>query len=101
MRRMKIDELLSATSFDVGEGSPHIVIDPQACRTCPSERACELSCPAQRYKWDEVNDVMAFDHVGCLECGNCRLVCDRLFTGAEGYSWNYPENGSGVTYRFG
>jgi ferredoxin like protein len=101
MRRMKIDELLSATSFDVDDGSPHIVIDSQACRTCPSERACELSCPAQRYKWDEVKDVMAFDYVGCLECGNCRLVCDRLFTGAEGYSWNYPENGSGVTYRFG
>jgi ferredoxin like protein len=98
---MTIDELLSATAFEVDETTPHIVIDPVACRTCPSDRACEYSCPAQRYVWDEANDVMSFDHVGCLECGNCRLVCDRLYQGAPGYSWDYPVAGAGVAYRFG
>lgn len=96
-----IDELLATTRFNTDEHHAHIVIDPVACRTCPSGRACATCCPAQRYVWDEVNDVMSFDHVGCLECGNCRLVCDRLYTGAEGYSWNYPAGGAGVVYRQG
>lgn len=96
-----VDVLLAATRFETDEHHPHIVIDPVACRTCPSDRACATSCPAQRYVWDEAAEVMSFDHVGCLECGNCRLVCDRLRTGAAGYSWDYPVNGAGVSYRQG
>ncbi|WP_169166279.1 ferredoxin family protein [Cellulomonas taurus] len=96
-----IDDLLAVTGFETDEHHPHIVIDPVACRTCPSDRACVTSCPAQRYVWDEATQQMSFDHVGCLECGNCRLVCDRLFTGADGYSWNYPVRGAGVDYRQG
>lgn len=101
MKRMKIEELLAATAFETDASSPHIVIDGEACRSCPSGRACELSCPAGRHTWDADSDLMRFDHVGCLECGNCRLVCRRLYDGAPGYSWNYPLNGSGVTYRHG
>jgi ferredoxin like protein len=97
----QIDQLLSATKFEVDEENPHIVIDPVGCRTCPSDRSCETSCPAQRYAWDEDSQTMSFDYVGCLECGNCRLVCERLYNGAPGYSWNYPGIGAGVTYRFG
>lgn len=101
MKRMKMDELLATTHFETDEENPHIVIDNVACATCPSDRACESSCPAQRYAWDVDNHAMTFDHVGCLECGNCRLVCERLYKGVEGYSWNYPANGAGVTYQEG
>ncbi len=101
MRRMRIEDLLGATPFETDEQHPHIVIDNVGCRTCPSNRACEYSCPAQRFVWDEARDLMTFDHVGCVECGNCRLVCDRLYEGAPGYSWDYPQNGAWVTYRHG
>jgi ferredoxin like protein len=99
--RKSVDELLATTRFETDEHNAHIVIDPQACRTCPSDRACVTSCPAQRYVWDEAADQMRFDHVGCLECGNCRLVCERLRLGVEGYSWDYPATGAGVSYRQG
>ena len=101
MTRLKPEQLLAATHFDTDERHPHIVIDPVACRTYPSDRACELNCPAARYAWDDANDVMHFDHVGCVECGNCRLVCQRLHDGAPGYSWSYPSEGMGVTYQQG
>lgn len=96
-----VDVLLATTRFATDEQHPHIVIDPEACATCPSGRACTTCCPAQRYVWDEVADRITFDHVGCLECGACRLLCERLRTGAPGYSWDYPANGAGVAYRQG
>ena len=94
------DQLLSVNKFEPDEETPHIVIDGLACRTC-SGRACEGACPAGRYQWDDAGQMMTFDHVGCLECGNCRLVCERLYEGVSGYTWNYPGAGAGVYYRFG
>ena len=60
------------------------------------ERVAELP-----YKWDELNDIMTFDHVGCLECGNCRLVCERLNERRPGYDWNYPIEGRGFLSKEG
>lgn len=96
-----VDVLLGTTRFETDEHHAHITIDTDACRTCPSDRACTTSCPAARYVWDEAAGTVSFDHVGCLECGNCRLVCERLRTGAPGYRWDYPANGAGVVYRQG
>ncbi len=101
MKIPSIEGLLAATPFQTDEEHAHIVIDPEACRRCPSDRACTYCCPAERFVWDDERGTVAFDHVGCLECGTCRLVCDRLRTGADGYSWNYPVDGSGVSYRQG
>ncbi|MCE7699736.1 MAG: hypothetical protein K8E24_013290, partial [Methanobacterium paludis] len=74
---------------------------PEQCLTCVDDRACTTCCPAERYTWDEENNKLIFDHVGCLECGNCRLVCSRLNQGVKGYSWNYPKQAKGVVYREG
>ncbi|MCX7780272.1 MAG: 4Fe-4S dicluster domain-containing protein [Negativicutes bacterium] len=100
MKNLSMDDRLAVNRFDSDDHNSHIIVDKTACKTCP-HRACTFSCPAERYKWDTVNDVLSFDHVGCLECGNCRLVCERLNQGIEGYSWNYPRHGKGIIFREG
>lgn len=100
MKLLSMDDRLSKTRFDSDDTHPHIIVDPDQCMTC-EHRACTTCCPAERYKWDTVNNRLNFDHVGCLECGNCRLVCERLNQGIPGYSWNYPEQGKGVIFREG
>jgi len=100
MKRMNMDDRLAAGRFDSDDERAHIVIDKQACASC-EHKACTFSCPAERYKWDELNNVMTFDHVGCLECGNCRFICERLNAGVDGYSWNYPAQGYGFIAKEG
>jgi ferredoxin like protein len=39
---------------------------------------------------------MVFNCEGCLECGTCKVVCDR-----DAVSWRYPRGGYGVRYRWG
>ncbi|MDD9146937.1 4Fe-4S ferredoxin [Sporolactobacillus sp. CQH2019] len=100
MINMKMDECLAKNRFDSDDRHPHIIIDPQQCLTCV-HKACTRCCPAERYQWDEAQQQLKFDHVGCLECGNCRFVCERLNQGVPGYSWNYPEQGKGIIFRRG
>lgn len=100
MKTLSIDSRLEKNRFDSDDHNPHIIVDKEACRTC-EHRACTTCCPAERYKWDSENDILSFDHVGCLECGNCRFVCERLYQGVKGYSWNYPEQAKGIIYRQG
>ncbi|MFX3619434.1 MAG: ferredoxin family protein [Sporolactobacillus sp.] len=100
MKTLHIDDLLAKDHFDSDDRHPHIMIDPEQCLTC-EHRACTYCCPAERYKWDEINHQLTFDHVGCLECGNCRLVCERLYQEIPGYSWNYPQQGKGIIFNEG
>lgn len=100
MKKINMDDRLAAGRFNSDDEHAHIIIDKIACRTC-SHRACTYSCPAERYKWDEINDVNTFDHVGCLECGNCRLVCERLYEQRPGYVWQYPVHGKGFLSKEG
>jgi ferredoxin like protein len=100
MKTLSMDDRLSKTRFDSDDHNPHIIVDKEACRTC-DHRACTTGCPAERYKWDTINDILSFDHVGCFECGNCRLICERLNQDVPGYSWNYPVGGMGVIFREG
>ncbi len=101
MKILSMDDRLAKNRFDSDDVNSHIIVDKIACRTCTDNRACTFCCPAERYKWDTINDKLSFDHVGCLECGNCRFVCSRLNKGSEGYSWNYPEQGKGIIYQQG
>ena len=99
MSRMSIEDRLASTKFDSADETPHIIINKKACGTC-KHKACTTCCPAVRYQLNESNELL-FDHVGCLECGNCRLVCDRLHNETQGYRWDYPVQGKGVIYRRG
>lgn len=97
---LSMDDRLAKNRFNSDDHNPHIIVDKAACKTC-SHKACTYSCPAERYKWDPEKDKFTFDHVGCLECGNCRFVCERLHGSVPGYSWNYPVNGNGIVFREG
>jgi len=56
---------------------------------------CVQICPAGLYSQDE-QGAISLSQDGCLECGTCKIVC-----GSEVLTWDYPEGGSGVQYRFG
>jgi ferredoxin like protein len=99
MKRLTIDDRLAKTKFDSDDETPHILIDKAACLTC-RHKACTHSCPAARYRLTDAGELL-FDHVGCLECGNCRLVCERLHGEVPGYRWSFPSHGKGVIYRHG
>lgn len=74
---------------------PHIKIaDPDLCDRC-SNRPCVTSCPANCYQVNRSTHQVEFSHLGCLECGTCRIVC------VEGaIHWDYPKGGHGIVYRY-
>jgi len=90
VQRMKVEDLLQRTTWDV-DPRPHITVDADKCARCPT-KPCVLLCPAGCYT--EVEGSVVFSYEGCLECGTCRVICPM---GAV--TWNYPVSGRGVQYR--
>jgi len=79
----------------VVDNEPHIKItDQEICNKCPS-RACLTCCPCKCYTISETTKSVEFSHLGCLECGTCRIVCSE---GA--IFWSYPRGGHGILYRY-
>lgn len=89
---MKIDDKLALNLFHVDD-EPHIKIDLEICWECP-HKLCTYVCPVENYKQNGEGGI-EFSWEGCLECGTCRIVCDR---GA--ISWEYPRGGCGICFRF-
>lgn len=87
-------ELLGLNKFLVDEEEPHIVLDKTICATC-TDKPCTLVCPAGLYTVK--NNEISFDYAGCLECGTCRLVCEK-----KGITkWVYPRGTFGIAFRLG
>ncbi|MBP2645808.1 MAG: 4Fe-4S ferredoxin iron-sulfur binding protein [Firmicutes bacterium] len=99
MKKLSMDDRLAINKFDSADETPHIIVNCLECKSC-THKACLYACPAERYRLNDMGEVL-FDHVGCLECGHCRLVCERLYSSSMGYSWNHPERGRGVIFRQG
>ncbi|MFC7046386.1 ferredoxin family protein [Halobacteriaceae archaeon GCM10025711] len=56
---------------------------------------CVNVCPADVWhKEDGEAPTIAYEN--CLECGSCRFACSY-----NNVHWEYPENGTGVTYKYG
>jgi len=89
---MKTDDKLALDLFHIDK-EPHIQVDHEKCRACP-HKLCTYVCPAQNYTLNGENDI-AFSWEGCLECGTCRIVCDR-----EAITWEYPRGGYGISYKY-
>lgn len=89
---MNIDDKLALNLYHVDQ-DPHIQIDQEICRQCP-HKLCTYVCPVENYTLNDDNDIV-FAWEGCLECGTCRIVCDR-----EAITWDYPRGGYGISYRF-
>ncbi len=92
MSQMTMEQRLALDHYNV-DGEPHIRVKAEACRECHL-RACLYVCPAECFKLAE--DRVSFGYEGCLECGSCRIACDR---GA--IDWSYPRAGFGISYEFG
>ncbi|MCX5998444.1 MAG: hypothetical protein NTU41_02335 [Chloroflexi bacterium] len=50
--------------------------------------------PAECFKLREGK--VGFAYEGCLECGSCRIVCDK-----SAIEWSYPRGGFGISFEFG
>lgn len=89
---MIIEDKLQKTRFNA-DTIPHIKVNVEICKHC-AEKPCLYVCPVQNYTVKDGE----FDFVwqSCVECGACRIVCDR---GA--IEWNYPRGGFGVFLRYG
>ncbi len=92
---MEAPELLSLNKFNVDEQEPHIVIDQEICITC-GKKPCLYICPARLYRLDK-NEQISFDYAGCLECGTCRVLCQKKGI----LKWVYPRGTFGISFRYG
>ncbi|MCI4396407.1 MAG: 4Fe-4S dicluster domain-containing protein [Thermoprotei archaeon] len=88
-----IDEIMKNNRWVVDE-KPHIIVDYNKCSKCDS-KVCVFLCPAGCYTLLS-DGKLSFNYEGCLECGTCRLVCPN-----NAISWEYPEGGKGIQYRYG
>lgn len=95
MANMTIEDKLGLNKFHTDELNSHIEVDKQYPELAEKERVVR-ACPAGLYKLDE-NGSLHFDHLGCLECGTCRVFSK----GKVVKNWNYPAGSYGVQYRFG
>lgn len=89
---MKVEEKLAVNKFEI-DRDVHITVDEKLCTGC-ADKQCIHVCPAECYALR--NDKVTFSYEGCLECGSCRIVCDR-----NAIKWVYPRGGFGVCYQFG
>jgi ferredoxin like protein len=88
----KVEESLAVNKYDIDQ-EVHVTVDAAVCASC-SHYACTYACPAGCYKLTDGRMVFSFE--GCLECGSCRIVCDR-----RAVKWALPRAGFGIMYEFG
>ena len=93
--RVNVEEKLFQDRYRVDVGRPHIkVFDPSTCVACDA-KPCTVCCPAGCWREGDQGGIdLVVD--GCLECGTCRLVCDK-----DNVDWNYPRGGFGILFKFG
>ena len=92
MKSMKVEDKLAANKFDVDK-EVHIRLLEDTCQNC-EEHPCLYACPAKCFKLSE--DHITYSYEGCLECGSCRIVCDK-----EAVEWTLPRAGFGICYQYG
>lgn len=95
MQTQTIQDKLDVNKFNTDELNSHITID----KTYPDKNRILTiihACPAGLYQFADDGEVQ-FDHLGCLECGTCRVLgCGQMVK-----EWNYPAGGMGISYRMG
>jgi ferredoxin like protein len=87
---MIIEDRLNLLRYTV-DREPHIKLKDEVCESC-ERRVCVAVCPAGCFR--EEQQKLNFSYVGCLECGSCRIACDK-----NAIEWHYPKGGFGVCYR--
>lgn len=91
---MSIDEKLFTVKSEPDNVS-HLHPDTEQCVRCES-KACTYVCPANVYEWDEEQQKLLVNFENCLECGACRIACER-----QTLDWEYPKGTKGVKFKLG
>lgn len=92
--KSNIDDKLFKVKY-VADDESHITPNFEECAVCTS-KVCTFICPAHVYEWDEEQQKLIVGHENCLECGACRIACER-----KCIEWNYPKGTKGVTFKHG
>lgn len=93
MSSIKLEDKLATNKFYI-DREVHITINEDKCKEC-SFYTCLSICPAKCYKQSSDGGII-FSYEGCLECGSCRIVCEK---GA--INWTLPRGGFGICYEYG
>lgn len=91
---MNIDKKLYTLKYSPDTKS-HLHPDKDQCILCQS-RNCTYICPAKVYEWSSDKQELLVNYENCLECGACRIACERKSLG-----WHYPKGTKGVTFKQG
>ena len=89
-----IDNKLARVKYNPDNCS-HLQPDFEACKKCKS-KACVYICPANVYNWDEDKQELSVFYENCLECGACRIACEK-----QSLVWKYPKGKFGITLKNG
>jgi ferredoxin like protein len=89
-KKLSVEARLGLVAFTI-DSEPHIKLKEDECEKC-NLRYCLFVCPARLYTEEEGK--VKFNYEGCLECGTCRIACDKI-------EWNYPRGGFGAHYQYG
>ena len=91
---MNINDKLSSLKYNKDEKS-HLEVNNDICMRC-KDKVCTYICPASVYEWDEKKASLMIRYENCLECGACKIACER-----KNINWKYPSVEYGVIYKNG
>ena len=91
---MSIDDKLSKVKYNCDNIS-HLTTNEEKCKNCKT-KACTYICPANVWQWNEDSKSMHINFENCLECGACRIACEK-----QCIDWEYPSGNKGVTFKQG
>lgn len=91
---MNIDKKLYTLKYSPDTES-HLKPDNEKCKLCKN-KTCTYICPADVYEWSEETQTLIVNYENCLECGACRIACDK-----NAIDWQYPKGTKGVTFKQG
>ena len=91
---MNLDKKLYTLKYSPDTKS-HLNPDQEQCKLCKG-RPCEFICPAGVYEWNNDKNELMVNYENCLECGACRIACER-----KSLNWEYPKGTKGVTFKNG
>ena len=89
---MSMEEKLYTVKYTPDTKS-HLKPDQEQCKKCKS-KICTVVCPANVYEWNGEQNIVK--HENCLECGACRIACER-----NCIEWEYPAGNKGVMFKRG
>jgi len=92
MNFTSVEDKLAVNKYDIDRDF-HINTNEDICETCEGH-FCVFTCPADCYKLTDGHITFSFE--GCLECGSCRIICDK-----EAIEWVLPRPGLGICYQYG